>query len=66
MVSAPDTFALWIRVTGLLAAVLFLVSVGHGAVGRALAAELGAAAGGWLSLVLTFVGWIWMLLKPGR
>lgn len=67
LVSVPNTFALWMRITGLIAAVLFLVSVGMVLWGAPLlptSAPLPAA--GYPFLVLTFIGWIWTLLKPGR
>ncbi|MBZ9684528.1 MULTISPECIES: hypothetical protein [unclassified Mesorhizobium] len=67
MVSAPDTFALWMRVTGLVAAVLFLVSVGMVLGGASLlptSAPLPAA--GYPLLVLAFAGCIWALLRLGR
>lgn len=67
LVSAPNTFALWMRITGLIAAVLFLVSVGMVLWGAPLlptSAPLPAA--GYPFLVLTFIGWIWTLLKPDR
>ncbi|TGT80983.1 hypothetical protein EN804_34305 [Mesorhizobium sp. M8A.F.Ca.ET.161.01.1.1] len=67
LVSVPNTFALWMRITGLIAAVLFLVSVGMVLWGAPLlptSAPLPAA--GYPFLVLTFAGWIWTLLKPDR
>ncbi|WP_292383363.1 hypothetical protein [Mesorhizobium sp.] len=67
MVSAPKIFALWMRLTGLIAAVLFLVSVGMVLWGAPLlptSAPLPAA--GYPFLVLTFIGWIWTLLRPVR
>ncbi|MBZ9710031.1 hypothetical protein LB543_25330 [Mesorhizobium sp. ESP7-2] len=67
MVSVPNTFALWMRITALVAAVLFLVSVGMVLWGAPLlptSAPLPAA--GYPFLVLTFAGWIWTLLKPAR
>ncbi|RUW55509.1 MULTISPECIES: hypothetical protein [unclassified Mesorhizobium] len=67
LVSVPNTFALWMRITGLIAAVLFLVSVGMVLWGAPLlptSAPLPAA--GYPFLVLTFIGWIWTLLKPDR
>ncbi|WP_246673848.1 hypothetical protein [Mesorhizobium sp. B2-3-13] len=67
MVSVPTTFALWMRLTALVAAVLFLVSVGMvlwGAPFLPTSAPLPAA--GYPFLVLTFAGWIWTLLKPER
>ncbi|WP_027145703.1 hypothetical protein [Mesorhizobium sp. WSM3626] len=67
MVSAPKTFALWMRLTAFIAAVLFLVSVGMVLWGAPLlptSAPLPAA--GYPFLVLTFAGWIWTLLRPER
>ncbi|TPL94254.1 hypothetical protein FJ948_09415 [Mesorhizobium sp. B2-3-12] len=67
MVSAPNIFALWMRVTGFIAAVLFLVSacmVLWGAPLLPTSAPLPAA--GYPFLVLTFAGWIWTLLRPAR
>ncbi|TPK41398.1 hypothetical protein FJ492_20480 [Mesorhizobium sp. B2-5-4] len=67
MVSVPTTFALWMRLTALVAAVLFLVSVGMVLWGTPLlptSAPLPAA--GYPFLVLTFAGWIWTLLRPAR
>ena len=67
MVSAPKTFALWMRLTGIVAAVLFVVSacmILWGAPLLPTSAPLPAA--GYPFLVLTFVGWIWTLVKSGR
>jgi hypothetical protein len=67
MVSAPRTFALWMRLTAIVAALLFVVSAGMIIWGAPLlptSSPLPAA--GYPFLVLTFVGWIWTLLKPGR
>jgi hypothetical protein len=67
MVSAQSTFALWMRLTGLIAAILFVVSVGMVLWGAPLlptSSPLPAA--GYPFLVLTFIGWIWTLLKPER
>lgn len=65
--AAPNTFALWMRLTAIVAAVLFLVSVCMVLWGAPLlptSAPLPAA--GYPFLVLTFVGWIWTLVKSGR
>ena len=65
MISAPETFALWMRLTAIVAALLFAVSVGRILWGAPLlptSAPLPAL--GYPFLVLTFVGWIWTLLKP--
>lgn len=67
MVSAPKTFALWMRLTAFVAAVLFVVSAAMILWGAPLlptSAPLPAA--GYPFLVLTFIGWIWTLLKPER
>ncbi|RWC89229.1 MAG: hypothetical protein E5V58_31730 [Mesorhizobium sp.] len=67
MVSAQATFALWMRLTGLVAALLFTVSalmILWGAPLLPTSAPLPAA--GYPFLVLTFIGWIWTLLKPER
>ena len=67
LISAPETFALWTRLTALVAAVLFTVSAGMILWGAPLlptSSPLPAA--GYPFLVLTFIGWIWTLLKPGR
>ncbi|MER8809385.1 hypothetical protein NKI12_03315 [Mesorhizobium australicum] len=67
MVSAPDTFALWMRLTAFIAAALFLASVGMVLWGTPLlptSAPLPAA--GYPFLVATFAGWIWTLVKPAR
>ncbi|UCI08103.1 hypothetical protein [Mesorhizobium sp. B1-1-8] len=67
MVSAPNTFALWMRLTAFVAALLFVVSVGMVLWGAPLlptSSPLPAA--GYPFLVLTFIGWIWTLLRPAR
>lgn len=67
MVSAPRTFALWMRLTALVAAVLFVVSAGMIVWGTPLlptSSPLPAA--GYPFLVATFVGWIWTLVRPDR
>ncbi|MBZ9815785.1 hypothetical protein [Mesorhizobium sp. CA7] len=67
MVSAQATFALWIRLMASVAAVLFSVSVLMilwGAPLLPISAPLPAL--GYPFLVLTFIGWIWALLKPER
>lgn len=67
LISAPNTFALWMRLTGFIAAVLFVVSAGMILWGAPLlptSAPLPAA--GYPFLVLTFIGWIWTLMKPER
>ncbi|WP_292075357.1 hypothetical protein [Mesorhizobium sp.] len=67
MVSAPNTFALWMRLTAVIAALLFVLSacmILWGAPLLPTSSPLPAA--GYPFLVLTFVGWIWTLLKPER
>ncbi|WP_292191879.1 hypothetical protein [Mesorhizobium sp.] len=67
MISAPKTFALWMRLTALVAAVLFVVSACMILWGTPLlptSSPLPAA--GYPFLVLTFVGWIWTLLRAER
>ena len=67
MVSAPKVFALWMRLTALVAAVLFVVSAGMILWGAPLlptSSPLPAA--GYPFLVLTFIGWIWTLVRDGR
>lgn len=64
LIGASTTFARWIRLTGLIAAILFVVTVGMvlwGAPLLPISAPLPAA--GYPFLVLTFAGWIWTLLK---
>ncbi|SDA51020.1 hypothetical protein [Mesorhizobium qingshengii] len=67
LVSAPKTFAMWMRLTALIAALLFVVSacmILWGAPLLPTSSPLPAA--GYPFLVLTFIGWIWTLLRPGR
>ncbi|MDX8501050.1 hypothetical protein RFM99_21880 [Mesorhizobium sp. VK4C] len=67
MVSAPKTFAFWMRLTALVSAALFVVSAAMILWGAPLlptSSPLPAA--GYPFLVLTFVGWIWTLLKSER
>ena len=64
LIGAANTFALWMRLTGLIAAILFVVTVAMVLWGAPLlptSAPLPAA--GYPFLVLTFAGWIWTLLK---
>ncbi|RUY02191.1 hypothetical protein EN985_20135, partial [Mesorhizobium sp. M7A.F.Ca.CA.004.04.1.1] len=60
MVSMPRTFALWMRLTALVAAVLFVVSACM-ILWRAplLPTSAPLPAAGYPFLVLTFVDWIW-------
>ena len=65
LTSLPNTFALWIRLAGTAAAILFAVTAGRIFWGEPLlptAAPLPAL--GYPLLVLTFAGWIWTLLRP--
>ncbi|MER8374334.1 hypothetical protein [Mesorhizobium sp. M1406] len=67
MVSAPKTFAVWMRLTALVAAVLFVVSacmIIWGAPLLPTSSPLPAA--GYPFLVMTFAGWIWTLVKTER
>jgi hypothetical protein len=67
MISAPKTFGLWMRLTAIMAAGLFAVSVVRIVWGAPLlptSAPLPAL--GYPFLVPTFVGWIWTLLKPSH
>lgn len=67
MVSTPATFTLWMRLTAFASALLFTVSVLMILWGAPLlptSAPLPAL--GYPFLVLTFIGWIWTLLKAGR
>jgi hypothetical protein len=67
MISVPSFFGLWMRLTALVAAVLFAVSTGLIIWGAPLRATSSPLPGlGYPFLVLTFAGWIWTLLKPGR
>ncbi|MGX9146804.1 hypothetical protein [Mesorhizobium sp. 128a] len=64
LIGAANTFALWMRLTGLVAAILFVVTVAMVLWGAPLlptSAPLPAA--GYPFLVLTFAGWIWTLLR---
>ncbi|WP_413990131.1 hypothetical protein ACMDCR_30090 [Labrys okinawensis] len=66
MISAPKTFPLWVRLTALVAAVLFAVTVGRIIWGvPLLPTSSPLPALGYPFLVLTFAGWIWTLLRPG-
>ncbi|MBM2710274.1 hypothetical protein JQK88_03315 [Mesorhizobium caraganae] len=67
LIGASNTVALWMRLTGLIAAILFVVTVGMVLWGAPLlptSAPLPAA--GYPFLVLTFAGWIWTLVRPNR
>ncbi|WP_245275535.1 MULTISPECIES: hypothetical protein [unclassified Mesorhizobium] len=67
LISVPNTFAVWMRLTAFIAAALFLASVGMVLWGTPLlptSAPLPAA--GYPFLVATFAGWIWTLVKPAR
>jgi len=65
LIGAANTFALWMRLTGFIAAILFVVTVAMVLWGAPLlptSAPLPAA--GYPFLVLTFAGWIWTLVWP--
>ncbi|HEX4039655.1 MAG TPA: hypothetical protein VHX37_16480 [Acidobacteriaceae bacterium] len=65
LVSAPRGFALWARITGIIAAVLFAITSAKMFWGQPLlptSAPLPSL--GYPFLVLTFIGWIWTLLRP--
>ena len=67
LIGAANTFALWMRLTGLIAAILFVTTVAMVLWGAPLlptSAPLPTA--GYPFLVLTFAGWIWTLLKTPR
>jgi len=67
MVSAQATFALWMRLTAFVAAVLFAVSVLMILWGAPLLPTSSPLpALGYPFLVLTFIGWIWTLLNAER
>ncbi len=67
LISAPNTFALWMRLTAVIAAVLFAVTVGMVLWGAPLLpTSTPLPAAGYPFLVLTFIGWIWTLMKPER
>jgi NAD-dependent oxidoreductase involved in siderophore biosynthesis len=64
---ARSAFPAWTRLTGLIAAALFMVTairIFYGETILATAAPLPAA--GYPFLVLTFAGWIWTLLRAAR
>lgn len=63
LIGASSTFALWMRLTGLIAAVLFVVTVAMVLWGAPLPTSAPLPAAGYPFLVLTFAGWIWTLLK---
>lgn len=64
LTSVPRQFAIWARVTGILASVLFAITAGRIFWGKPVlptSAPLPSFA--YPFLVLTFAGWIWTLLK---
>ncbi|MGA7857439.1 MAG: hypothetical protein WCA11_05915 [Terracidiphilus sp.] len=66
LTSVPKEFAIWIRLTGIVAAVLFAVTSARifwGEVLTPIAKPLPFFA--YPFLVLTFAGWIWSTLKDG-
>lgn len=67
LISAPGAFAIWIRLAGAVAAVLFALTAIALFVGqRLLPTSAPLPSLGYPFLVLAFVGWIWTLLRPGR
>ena len=67
LISIPGTFAAWIRLAGMTAAVLFAVTAARIFLGEQLlptSAPLPSV--GYPLIVLTFVGWIWTLLRKNR
>jgi hypothetical protein len=65
MTSIPSTFALWTRMTGAIAAILFAVTAGRIAWGSpVLPTSAPLPTIGYPFLVATFAGWIWWLLRP--
>jgi hypothetical protein len=65
MTSIPSTFAIWTRLVGVVAAVLFALTAALIAWGEPLLPTSSPLPTlGYPFLVLTFVGWIWRLLKP--
>jgi hypothetical protein len=66
LTSAPSTFALWIRLAGAVAAVLFAITAIELFVGGQLLPTTAPLPSlGYPFLVLTFIGWIWTVLRPG-
>jgi len=67
MISAPREFGLWMRLTGLVAAALFVISALRMIWGAdLLPTSSPLPALGYPFLVVTFGGWIWTLVKLGR
>ena len=64
MISIPRGFATWIRFVGSVAAVLFAVTAARIFWGeQLLPTSVPLPSLGYPFLVLTFVGWIWTLLR---
>ena len=67
LISVPYTFAMWMRLTAIVAALLFAVSAGQIIWGvHLLPTSAPLPALGYPFLVLTFVGWIWTLVKSSQ
>jgi hypothetical protein len=67
MTSIPPTFALWTRITGVVAAILFAVTAGLIAWGaQLLPTSAPVPTLGYPFLVITFAGWIWWLLQSRK
>jgi hypothetical protein len=64
LLSIPRQFAIWIRITGVIAAVLFGITAARIFWGTPLLPTTAPLPSlGYPFLVLTFIGWIWTLLK---
>lgn len=64
LTSIPGTFATWIRLVGIIAAVLFAVTAARIFLGeQLLPTSAPLPSFGYPFIVLTFAGWIWTLLK---
>lgn len=65
MTSLPRTFALWTRLAGVVAAILFAISAGRIMWGaQLLPTSAPLQTLGYPFLVLTLAGWIWTLFRP--
>jgi hypothetical protein len=67
LVSVPNIFAIWIRVVGVIAAILFAISaveIFWG--GHLLPTSAPLPSIGYPFLVLAFAGWIWTLLRRAQ
>ena len=64
LISIPRTFATWIRLVGIAAAILFAVTAGRIFLGeQLLPTSTPLPSLGYPFIVLTFAGWIWTLLR---